>query len=47
MSWARPGFDPGTSGTLSENHTPRPTSLDKRLFFGLPNDILFIALCPQ
>ena len=24
--WARPGFEPVTSRTLSENHTPRPTS---------------------
>ena len=25
-SWARPGFEPGTSHTRSENHTPKPMS---------------------
>ena len=32
--WARPGFAPGTTRTLSEYHTPRPTS--RR-----PNKLLF------
>ena len=39
-SWARPGFEPGTSHTRSKNHTPRPTSHDRIQLFHLTNDSL-------
>ena len=53
VRWARPGFEPGTTRTLSEYHTPRPTSqryyicvLSKFLFLGC-KDKLKGKPCPS